>query len=82
MVTKAKTASSRVMWVWGDESKGIAVVRSLRKQGGKYWYDVHHVKNSKVTHVARDFSSKAEALRQAQSYARLAKKHPRSATFF
>jgi len=77
-----KTASSRVTWVWGDKKKGIAVVRSLRKQGGKYWYDVHHVKDGKVTHVARDFSSKAEALREARGYSRLAEKHPRSTTFF
>ena len=80
--TKAKTAPSRVTWVWGDKEKGIAVVRSLHKQGGKFWYDVHHMRNGKVTHVSRDHSSKASAIREAKGYATSAKKHPRSTTFF
>ena len=81
MVTKAKQ-SDRITWVWGDREKGIAVVRSLRKSKGKYWYDVHHVKDGKTTHIACDFSSKAEATKEAKGYAVQAKKHPRSTTFF
>ena len=73
---------SRVTWVWGDREKGIAVRRSHRKQEGKYWYDVHHVKNGKTTHVSRDHSSRASAIREAKGYAVDNKKHPRSTAFW
>lgn len=66
----------------GGQGKGIAVVRSARKSKGKYDYDVQHVRVGKVTHVARDYPTKAEAVRTAEGYARLAKKHPRSNSFF
>ncbi|MFH1087507.1 MAG: hypothetical protein V1737_02840, partial [Chloroflexota bacterium] len=77
MATKAQ--SSRVTWVWGDAKKGICVVRSPRKSKGKYWWDVHHVKDGKTTHMARDFSVRAEALKEARSYAAYRAKHPRAA---
>ena len=74
----AKAASSRVTWVWGDENKGIALVRSLRKKkNGRYDYGVLHVLNGKTVLVHRNYS-KAEGLREAKSYAEYEKKHPRS----
>lgn len=81
MATGAKQPN-RTTWVWGDAKKGIAVVRSARKSGGRYWWDVHHVRDSKTTHVARDFSSKVEAVREAKRHAQFAQKHPRTTTFF
>lgn len=86
--TKAKGPASitrqskRITWVWGDAKKGIAVVRSLRREGGKFWYDMHHVKDGKVTHVASDYPTKAEAIREAKGYARRAERHPRRNVFF
>jgi len=86
--TKAKGPASttrqpkRITWVWGDAKKGIAVVRSFHRKGGKFWYDIHHVKDRKVTHVARDHSTKAEAIREAKGYARRAESHPRRNVFF
>ena len=63
MATKTKAKqSSRVTWVWGDSKKGIAAVRSARKSGGKYWWDIHHVKNGKVVLVHRDYPTKTEAV--------------------
>ena len=74
MVTK--TQSSRTIWVWGDAKKGIAVVRSARKSKGRYWWDIHHVKDGKVILVHRDYG-KAEAIKEARSYARYEKTHPK-----
>ena len=77
----ATTKTSRVTWVWGDKTKGIAVVRSARKSKGKYSWDIHHVKDGTTVHMARDYSTKAEAIREAKSYSQYAKKHPRSGFF-
>ena len=73
-----KTRTSRTTWVWGDKAKGIAVVRSARKQGGKYWYDIHHMKNGKINLVHRDYPTKTEAMKEARSYAKYERAHPRS----
>lgn len=73
--------SNRVTWVWGNREKGIAVVRSARKSKGKYWYDIWHVMRGEETLVHRDYPTKAEAIREAKSYARHEKKHPRSSFF-
>ena len=78
MVVKVKGTSSRVTWVWGDEKKGIAVVRSARKSRGKYSWDIHHVKDGKIVLVHRDYSTKTEAVKGAKSYARYERAHPRS----
>lgn len=75
------TKTDRVTWVWGDRKKGIAVVRSTRKSGGKTWYDIRHVKNGKTVLVHRDFSPKADAIREAKGYARHERLHPRSSFF-
>ena len=85
MVVASKTGvkpSSRVTWVYGDRDKGIALLRSVRKSKGRYSYDIHHVKNGKATHVARDYATKKEAIAAAKGYARFAKKHPRKNVFF
>jgi len=81
MVGTKKAVSSRVTWVWGDRTKGIVVVRDARKKKGKYWYDIHHVKNGKSVLVHTDYPTKTEAIREAKDYAKYEKTHPRSAFF-
>ncbi len=74
----ARTKAYRITWVWGDKTNGIAVVRSVRKSKGRYSYDIHHVKNSKTVLVHTDYPTKTEAVREAKSYAKYEKAHPRS----
>ena len=71
----------RVTFVWGDRKKGIAVVRQPGKEGGKVWYDVHHVLNGKTVLVHRDYTPKAAAIREARSYANFEKRYPKKSFF-
>ena len=78
MVTKTKTKRMpRLIWVWGDKTRGIAIERKERKGGGRYWWDILHVKDGRVVIVHRDYPSKAEAIREAKAYGRYETAHPR-----
>lgn len=82
MTAKTKAASAkaklagRIVWVWGDRKKGIALERVNRGAKGGYWWYVLHVKDGRVVCVHGNFN-KAEAMRQAKSYTRYEEQHPR-----
>jgi len=70
--------------VWGDAKRGIAIQKVVTSGVVRKYipgWNVYHILRGKVILVHRDYSTKAEAVREAKSYARHELKHPKKSFF-